>query len=75
MGDTAQKLYIRRKKYPSGNIGVIFIDKINGKLTELQTTALARDVFVGLRIANIGQKHYLAEVCQVLLVVNTKYES
>lgn len=35
-------MYIRKKKYPSGNIGVIVIEKINGKMTELQTIGIAK---------------------------------
>ena len=28
-------MYIRKKKYPSGNIGIIVVEKVNGKMKEL----------------------------------------
>ena len=42
MGDTTQKMYIRRKKYPSGNVGIIVVEKINGKMKELATIGIAK---------------------------------
>lgn len=30
-------MYIRRKKYPFGNIGIIVVEKVNGKMKELTT--------------------------------------
>lgn len=42
MGDTLQKMYIRRKKYPSGNVGIIVVEKINGKMKELITIGIAK---------------------------------
>lgn len=35
-------MYIRRKKYPSGNVGIIVVEKINGKMKELATIGIAR---------------------------------
>lgn len=35
-------MYIRRKKYPSGNIGVIVVEKIDGKMKELATIGIAK---------------------------------
>lgn len=42
MGDTLKKMYIRKKKYPSGNVGIIVVEKINGKMKELITIGIAR---------------------------------
>lgn len=41
MGDTDAKMYVRKKKYPSGNIGIIIVEKINGKMKELATIGIA----------------------------------
>ena len=35
-------MYVRKKKYPSGNIGIIVVEKINGKMNELVTIGIAR---------------------------------
>lgn len=35
-------MYIRRKKYPSGNVGIIVVEKINGKMKELATIGIAK---------------------------------
>jgi len=35
-------MYIRKKKYPSGNVGIIVVEKINGKMKELITIGIAR---------------------------------
>lgn len=35
-------MYIRRKKYPSGNVGIIVVEKINGKMKELITIGIAK---------------------------------
>lgn len=43
-GDTTVKnMYVRRKKYPSGNIGIIVVEKIRGKTKELITIGIAKD--------------------------------
>ena len=34
-------LFVRKKKYPSGNIGVIVVEKIGGKMKELATIGVA----------------------------------
>lgn len=34
-------MYVRKKKYPSGNIGIIVVEKINGKMKELATIGIA----------------------------------
>ena len=43
LGDTKGILtmFIRKKKYPSGNIGVIVVEKIGGKMKELATIGVA----------------------------------
>ena len=41
-GDMLQKnMFIRKKKYPSGNVGVIVVEKVNGKMNELTTIGIA----------------------------------
>lgn len=35
-------MFVRKKKYPSGNIGVIVAEKANGKMKELATIGVAR---------------------------------
>lgn len=35
-------MYIRRKKYPSGNVGIIVVEKISGKMKELTTIGIAK---------------------------------
>ena len=35
-------MYIRRKKYPSGNVGIIVIEKISGKMKERTTIGIAK---------------------------------
>lgn len=35
-------MYIRKKKYPSGNIGIIVVEKNNGKMKELTTIGIAK---------------------------------
>ena len=34
-------MYVRKKKYPSGNIGVIVVEKVKGKMKELATIGIA----------------------------------
>ena len=43
LGDTKDILtmFVRKKKYPSGNIGVIVVEKIGGKMNELVTIGVA----------------------------------
>ena len=43
LGDTKGFLtmFVRKKKYPSGNIGVIVVEKIGGKMKELATIGVA----------------------------------
>lgn len=36
-------MFIRRKKYPSGNIGVIVVEKTNGKMKELATIGIVQN--------------------------------
>ena len=33
-------MYVRKKKYPSGNVGIIVVEKINGKMKELATIGI-----------------------------------
>lgn len=35
-------MYVRKKKYQSGNIGIIVVEKINGKMKELVTIGIAK---------------------------------
>ena len=42
LGDTVQNMFIRKKKYPSGNVGIIVVEKIHGKMKELATIGIAR---------------------------------
>lgn len=35
-------MYVRKKKYPSGNVGIIVVEKIDGKMKELATIGIAR---------------------------------
>ena len=35
-------MFIRKKKYRSGNVGVIVVEKVNGKMNELTTIGIAR---------------------------------
>ena len=42
MGDTVQNMFIRKKKYPSGNIGIVIAEKIDGKMKELATIGIAK---------------------------------
>ena len=35
-------MYIRKKKYPSGNLGIIVVKKVNGKMKELATIGIAK---------------------------------
>ena len=45
LGDTKDILtmFVRKKKYPSGNIGVIVVEKIGGKMKELATIGVAHN--------------------------------
>ncbi len=45
LGDTKGILtmFVRKKKYPSGNIGVIVVEKIGGKMKELATIDVAHN--------------------------------
>ena len=36
-------MFVRKKKYPSGNIGVIVVEKIGGKMKELATIGVAHN--------------------------------
>ena len=36
-------MFVRKKKYPSGNIGVIVVEKINGRMKELTTIGIAKE--------------------------------
>ena len=42
MGDTVQNMFIRKKKYPSGNVGIVIAEKIDGKMKELATIGIAK---------------------------------
>lgn len=43
MGDTVQNMFIRKKKYPSGNVGIIVVEKIHGRMKELATIGVAKN--------------------------------
>lgn len=36
-------MFIRKKKYPSGNIGMIVTEKVKGRIRELKTIGIASD--------------------------------
>ena len=36
-------MFIRKKKYPSGNVGVIVVEKVNGKMKGTVTVAVDSD--------------------------------
>jgi len=36
-------MFIRKKKYPSGNVGVIVVEKVHGMMRELHTVGIATD--------------------------------
>ena len=36
-------MFIRKKKYPSGNVGIVVAEKINGKMKELATIGIAKE--------------------------------
>ena len=36
-------MFLRKKKYPSGNVGVIVAEKVNGRMRELHTVGIAAD--------------------------------
>ena len=42
MDDTDANMYVRKKKYPSGNIGIIVVEKIDGWMKELATIGIVR---------------------------------
>ena len=35
-------MFIRKKKYPSGNVGIVVAEKINGRMKELATIGIAK---------------------------------
>ena len=45
LGDTQGVLtmFVRKKKYPSGNTGIIVVEKINGKMKELATIGVTKE--------------------------------
>lgn len=49
-------MYIRRKKYPSGNVGIIVVEKINGKMKELATIGIARSEDDVDALVKLGQE-------------------
>ena len=42
-GDAVQNMFIRKKKYPSGNVGIIVVEKIHSKMKELATIGVAKN--------------------------------
>lgn len=49
-------MFIRRKKYPSGNIGIIVVEKIRGKSKELITIGIAKDASEIENLVNQGNE-------------------
>ena len=43
IGNTVQNMFIRKKKYPSGNIGIVIAEKIGGKMKELTRIGIAKN--------------------------------
>ena len=49
-------MYIRKKKYPSGNLGIIVVEKVDGKMKELATIGFAK---TDDKIENRGSRMHL----------------
>lgn len=49
-------MYLRKKKYPSGNIGIIVVEKTNGKMKELTTIGIAKTEDEIEKLVALGQQ-------------------
>ena len=68
-------MYVRKKKYPSGNIGIIVVEKTNGKMNELVTIGIASsddeiDGFVNQGKEWIERADILVLTCSVMNAVS-----
>ena len=74
LGDTKGILtmFVRKKKYPSGNIGVIVVEKIGGKMKELATIGVA---YSEDEIENLVNEGYLTNTDIPIQDVYTAYHN
>ena len=74
LGDTKGILtmFVRKKKYPSGNIGVIVVEKIGGKMKELATIGVAYNED---EIENLVNEAYLTNTDIPIQDVYTAYHN
>ena len=74
LGDTKDILtmFVRKKKYPSGNIGVIVVEKIGGKMKELATIGVA---YSEDEIENLVNEAYLTNTDIPIQDVYTAYHN
>ena len=74
LGDTKGILtmFVRKKKYPSGNIGVIVVEKIGGKMKELATIGVA---YSEDEIENLVNEAYLTNTDIPIQDVYTAYHN
>ena len=49
-------MYVRKKKYSSGNIGIIVVEKLNGKMKELTTIGIAKSEDEVEKLVKQGQE-------------------
>ena len=74
LGDTKGILtmFVRKKKYPSGNIGVIVVEKIGGKMKELATIGVA---YSEDEVENLVNEAYLTNTDIPIQDVYTAYHN
>ena len=74
LGDTKGILtmFVRKKKYPSGNIGVIVVEKIGGKMKELATIGVAHNED---EVENLVNEGYLINTDIPIQDVYTAYHN
>ena len=65
-------MFVRKKKYPSGNIGVIVVEKIGGKMKELATIGVA---YSEDEIENLVNEAYLTNTDIPIQDVYTAYHN
>ena len=65
-------MFVRKKKYPSGNIGVIVVEKIGGKMKELATIGVAYNED---EIENLVNEAYLTNTDIPIQDVYTAYHN
>ncbi|WP_308239788.1 hypothetical protein, partial [uncultured Prevotella sp.] len=65
-------MFVRKKKYPSGNIGVIVVEKIGGKMKELATIGVAYNED---EVENLVNEAYLTNTDIPIQDVYTAYHN